>query len=225
MGPVTLDEKTLSFGLRRLSDLDSKYQGPDRDQIYFLVNWPEFLFPEARLEILSRDGKVVWSRALPKADLELWQSQIQSTVKANPMSPLRAVGWAIPAQNERLPFEGLADEFRFCLSHLGENTQDRLCSQRYLIRKVGRQLLLGRLRDLGKARILVNGEAAALKGAQAVSNEFPTRFFAELATGETYDFSARPSKVSWADLVRLAEPALGRATGFGTPPESSGPFG
>lgn len=32
MGPVTLDEKSLSFGLRRLSDLDSKYQGPDREQ-------------------------------------------------------------------------------------------------------------------------------------------------------------------------------------------------
>lgn len=218
IGPVTIDEKTLSFGHRRLQDVDPKFPGVASETSYLFVNWPEFLFPEARIEILTRDGSVIWKRDVLKADFEQWQKIIEPAIKANKRSPLGAIEWGIDSSKAGLPFEGLADEFRFCLSRFREESQERLCSQRYLIRKVGSQTLLGRVKTVGKARVLINGESAALKGKQLVQGEMPTRFFAELATGETFDFTSKPFSPKWADFVRVDGTPMARLVGHDVPP-------
>ena len=218
IGPVTIDQVTFSFGHRTLREIDPRFQNSIADEVYFLANWPEHLYPEALLEILSRDGKVIWSRALRKPDLDNWNKVVQSALKFNKKTPLASVEWGIESSRSNLPFENLADGFRFCLSHYRVESQERLCSQEYVLRRINNQTLLGRLKSAHTPRVLVDGEPAPFKMTKEVQSGFPTRFFAQLATGETFDFSSKPLNVKWSDFVKVQESGVLRVVGHDIPP-------
>lgn len=218
LGSVIINEKTLSFGLRSLREIDTQYQGFDADTIFFLVNWPEYLFKEVKLEVLARDGKVAWSKNLLNAELKDWEKIVQNASQSNPQSSIKNINWGIELSRAQMPFDSLADGFRFCLSRYQVSSQERLCSQEYVIRKVKGQTLLGRFKTQKPARILINGEPAPFKAARDIKSDFPTRFYVQLTTGETYDFSSKPTRVNWADFVRTEESGVLRLVGFDTFP-------
>lgn len=220
IGSVTINEKTLGFGIRNLADIDSRFSQKSSGP-YFIANWPAYLFPEAKIELLTRDGEVIWSREIKTADFKPWRDLVKSSVKTNKDSPLAEIEWGVPSQELNIPFEGLADGFRFCLAGLRERqgeSFERLCSQRYVVRKMASQVLLGRLRDVARPRVIVNGDPAPLKNILDVPSDVPTRFFAELATGETLEFSSRPLDVKWADFALVTGTKYARVVGYDTPP-------
>ncbi|MFN9067540.1 MAG: hypothetical protein ACK5V3_09945, partial [Bdellovibrionales bacterium] len=89
---------------------------------------------------------------------------------------------------------------------------------RYVVRKVGEQTLLGRLKSEVTPRVLVNGEIAGFKGSVNADPQIPLRFFSELKTGETIEFSSRPQAVVWSDFVKLEAQKNVRVIGYDVPP-------
>lgn len=215
LGPVTIDEKTFSFGLRRLNEVDTNWRATGES--FFFVKWPASLFTEARIELLTRDGNTIWKQELRKQDILAWKNKVRKELK-NPKSSIHQINWAIELNSANLPLKGLADGFRFCVSRLQENSQERLCSQNYVVRQVGTQTLLGRLKEMTAPRILVDGEAAAEAGELKLEAGMPIRFFAQLATGETLEFSSKPLTVAWSDFTRLEGTDLYTVVGYETPP-------
>lgn len=217
LGSVSVSEKTMAFSFRRLSDIDHNH--PTLDQaFYLLVNWPDYLFTEAKLEVLSRDGQVIWKRQLLKSDLAEWTDVLARTFKSQKQNPMANFEWGGDVKKEKFPLEGLADGFRFCVSRIKEISSERVCSQRYVVRVVGVQTLLGRLKSVGSPRVLINGEPANLKGQQEMVGDLPVRFFAELATGETVEFASKPLSVLWSDFVKTEGVDSARVVGYNTTP-------
>ncbi len=215
LGNVIIDEKNVSFGLRRLSDIEPTWA--ITNETYFFVRWPQGLFRELAVELLTRDGNVIWKMDVREADIQKWRVQLRRNVK-NPKSNLLQTNWAIEASKANLPLQGLADGFRFCLARLGENAQERLCSQPYVVRQTGTQTLIGRVRESKVARVLLNGEPADLKGVAKAESGMPLRFFAEFATGETLDFTSKPLVVAWSDYTKVDSRDLYTVVGHETPP-------
>lgn len=217
LGATIISEKTLSFSFRKLTDVDQN--NPDLNQaFYFLVNWPDYLYTEARLELLSRDGQVLWKRTVEESDIKTWREVLAKSFKSSKANPLRLFEWGGDVKKEGLPIEGLADGFRFCLSRKHEKSSERLCSQRYVVRKVGAQTLLGRLKSIVTPRVLINGEPAQAQGQVSADPQIPIRFFSELTTGETVEFTSKPLPVSWSDFVRIESQKAIRIVGYDTPP-------
>jgi len=83
---------------------------------------------------------------------------------------------------------------------------------------MGSQTFLGRLKTLGTPRVLIDGEALALKGERETSKDVPTRFFSELASGETLEFTSKPRLVLWADFVKVEGTNRTRVIGYDMTP-------
>ncbi len=215
LGPVTIDEKTFAFGLRRLNEVDPNW--PANGESYFFIRWPSFLFTETVVELLNRDGSVIWKREVTTRDLQEWKDKTPSASKGV-KSKNAKINWAIEAKEANLPLRGLADGFRFCLSPRQENAQERLCSQSYVVRQSGTQTLLGRLKDSVPSRILVNAEEAPLKGEVKAEAGMPIRFFSELSTGETLEFTSKSRIVAWSDATKLEGKDFFTVVGFDRPP-------
>ena len=215
LGPVTIDEKTFTFGLRRLSDVDPSWSEPG--ETYFFVKWPQLLFNEAIIELLTRDGNVIWKREVTKIDLLRWKKKIIKNLK-NPKSPILQYNWAMNFTPAALPIQGLSDGFRFCILPIQATAQERLCSQNYVVRQAGAQTLLGRLKSTVTPRILVNAEIAPEKGEVKAEAGLPVRFFSELSTGETLEFTSKPLAVAWSDITKLEGRDVYTIVGYQTPP-------
>ncbi len=218
LGPVTIDEKTFAFGFRKLNEVDPNW--PATGESYFFIRWPSFLFTETVVELLTRDGSVIWKREITTEDLQAWKNKTPSASKGKGSKNLK-INWAIEAKEANLPLKGLADGFRFCLSPRQENAQERLCSQSYVVRQAGTQTLLGRLKDSVPSRILVNAEVAPEKGEVKAEAGMPIRFFSELSTGETLEFTSRPRVVAWSDATKLEGKDLYTVVGFDRPPSGA----
>lgn len=215
IGPVTIDEKTFTFGLRRLNEVDPAWG--EVGETYFFAKWPQLLFNEAVIELLTRDGNVIWKREVTKLDLLRWKKTVIKQLK-NPKSPILQYNWAINFSGASIPLQGLSDGFRFCVVPVLPTAQERLCSQSYVVRQSGAQTLLGRLKSTVTPRILVNAELAPEKGEVKSEAGMPVRFFAELSTGETLEFSSKPINVSWADVTQLEGRNVYTVVGYDNPP-------
>lgn len=215
LGPVTIDEKTFTFGLRRLKEVDSSWAVSD--QTYFFIKWPRLLFTEAVVELLNRDGSVIWKRELSNDQIQIWKRKVRKELK-NKKSTISEITWASEVEDVNLPLQGLSDGFRFCISPLKPNSQARLCSQNYVVRRSGSQTLLGRLKSVVTPRVLVNAEFAPEQNEVPTEAELPIRFFAELSTGETLEFTSKPLSVAWSDFTKLEGREILTVVGFETPP-------
>ncbi len=219
LGPVTIDEKNFSFGLRKLTELGLDRNTPSES--YFFVRWPDFLYTETVIELLTRDGNVIWKKEVRKKEIQDWKTKVRKEVK-NLKSSVQLISWAIPTSEADLPLQGLADGFRFCISPLQENAKERLCSQSYVVRNSGTQPLIGRLKSTVTPRILVNAELAPEAGEVLAESGLPVRFFAELSTGETLEFTSKPLTVAWSDFTKLEGQNVYTVVGFELPP--AGPY-
>lgn len=217
LGATLINEKTLSFGFRKLAAEKTGTVGQFQSQ-YFMVKWPESLFPKARIELLNRDGKVTWNKVLEESDFNRWKKTISDNSKGLKKNPLTQFNWGAELNQLKMPLKNLADGFRFCISRNEPEASERLCSQRYVVRQIGDQVQLGRLKEMNVPRIFINGENSELKGQFEIINSMPLRFFAELASGETLEFSSEPTKVVWSDFAKVEGTQFVRIIGFETPP-------
>ncbi len=229
MGPFELNEKTFFFMVRPLGKFHSLLPKVlDKDEqraLALVIKWPVEFIQGGMLEMISRDGKVIWKFEIDDKAKAQWNKQISSW-----RAELKKKG----AKNDQLggffntqfgflnisdvPLQAQKQTFRFCLTSKNGKTQSRLCSQRYGIKRENKTFSVARVVATQQARALVQNENAPLQGIVKVSAEMPFTFYSELASGESYEFIAQPPKLSLMDFAESIKMDKIRVVGFDAKP-------
>ncbi|WP_413584601.1 hypothetical protein [Bdellovibrio sp. HCB274] len=235
IGPVVLNQNTFNFQLMPLGQAHPqlvKVMPPDqRNAEALIIDWPVEILGGASLEMISRTGNVLWQYEIKEAEQKKWTTQLQAwraSLLAQKVPPTELTssgffGSAFAIQNFKeagSPFGKLNEIFRFCLSHQVGRGYTRLCSQWYGNQKLpDGKVVLGKARvDATTPRVLLNNNEASLRQSTAAPSEGPTSFFAELATGESYEFLVEPNKLQLMDIADTARPGVVRIVGYETRP-------
>ncbi|MCK6600129.1 MAG: hypothetical protein L6Q37_17325, partial [Bdellovibrionaceae bacterium] len=106
--------------------------------------------------------------------------------------------------------------FRICLSEKNRKASSRYCSARSIVKN--NKLVFSKL--VSPPRVLVKNEEASLKGEVNVSPGIVFSFYADLKTGESYEFITEPNKLNLVDVVQVSNDKL-KVIGFGIKPIES----
>lgn len=232
IGNIRFNERTFTFVLRPISAFHPQLgdlAGKEGKVPALVIRWPEALLKSGQLEVISRSGTVIWKYEITPEAVEKWKKQVgewKATLKSRGVadkvlrSGLFATQFAITDLQERgAPFWKTSEIFRFCLTQAEGKSQTRLCSQRYGARAKGNQVMMGRVASAAASpRVLVMNENAPLKASTPVPADGPAQFYADLASGESYEFLAPPSKLDLVDLSDTTRAGLLRVSGFGVRP-------
>jgi hypothetical protein len=231
VGDVVIDDRSLVFAMMPVSKLHpnmtSSLGAEEASKTALVMRWPEALQQTGTLEVIGHTGSVLWKenitekkRNLWKAKLEIWKKVLEKKGVKTALLPETSVFFTqygildVAAQGLK-PF---GESFRFCLARIQGRSQSRLCSQRYVIRGNGKELSMSKLKTVIPPRVLLQSQSAALKQSVPVARDMPTAFFAELASGESYEFIAIPNKLNLMDLTELDRPGEFRIVAWGTRP-------
>lgn len=234
IGNVILSEKTFFFALLPLgkthSELNQVLRSGEAEKYALVLAWPEKLLGSGTLEMISRTGSVLWSHSFSESDRLQWQKKLEEWRKALITKGAAAKDVArsgifgsqyaiLDVASANAPFWGQKESFRFCLTQTDGRNSTKMCSQRYGTKSSGRSVIMGKVRvDPTTPRVLVQNEEAPLKNSVAVAADMPTAFFAELASGESYEFVAVPNKLELMDISDTKKPNLLRIVGYDTRP-------
>lgn len=227
IGDVLFNDRTFFFALVPIAKFHPKMfsvvGATDAAKTQLVIRWPDPLFESGTLEMISRTGSVLWKeeitpekRARWKEKLAIWKKGLEERgVKVNHLPDT-----SVFSTQYGMDIEGLKtvnESFRFCLSQTQRRSHSRLCSARYVLN--GKNM--AKVKSESSPRVLLQRDAAPLKQNTPVSMEDPTSFFAELGSGLTYEFVAKPNKINLMDLSDTKKPDTLRVVGWGTRP--SGP--
>ncbi|MCX7978125.1 MAG: hypothetical protein N2578_03900 [Bdellovibrionaceae bacterium] len=231
LGNVLFTERTFFFALGTLASFApqlTSVAGSEAQQLHLVMRWPEVLFDHGTLEVISRDGQVIWQYEITSEDREKYKRKISQWVKDLERSGvdkktlsrgLFKTQFAISnLKGKKAPFFENLDGFRFCLSQTKNHFQTKLCSQRYGVRVSGNTPRMGKVRFEALRRVIVKNEEAGPKGLVEVDPTMPTQFYVDLSSGESFEFMALPTKPEIVDLSDTTKPGILRITGFGTRP-------
>lgn len=234
LGNVILNEKNFFFALVPLgkshSHINQVLSGDEAGKYALVMTWPEKLLSHGTLEMISRTGTVLWSYSFSEADRARWTKQLESwrkeliskgiSIKDLVRTGIFGAQFAIvDAEAAQAPFWGQKESFRFCISQTEGNNSTKICSQKYGTKSSGRKVVMGKVRaDATTPRVLVQSEEAAMKNSLPVVADGPTSFFAELASGESYEFVAVPNKLELMDIADTKAPNVLRIVGYDTRP-------
>lgn len=234
VGNVVLNEKNFFFALVPLakghSQLNQVISASEASKYTLLMMWPEKLLSYGKVEMISRTGDVLWSHTFSDADRKGWEKKLADWRKAlvGKGVPANKVGRSgifgsqygiIDVASAKIPFWDQKESFRFCLIQAEGRGSTKICSQRYGSKSTPTSLIMGKVRvDAPTPRVLVNNEEAPLKKVVPVSVENPTSFFAELGSGESYEFVTVPNKLQLMDISDLSKPNLLKIVGYDTRP-------
>lgn len=231
VGDQIINSETFFFAMVPVAKFHSRMSAVvgarEASKIALVIRWPEYLQQTGTLEAISRTGKVLWKeevseekRAQWSSRLDIWKKGLTDKgvkVARLPKSSVFSTQYGIVDVTAR-GLKSFSESFRFCLSQSQGRAQSRLCSQRYVIRGTGKQLSLGRVKSTVTPRVLLRSQAAPLKQNIPVPRDMPTAFFAELGSGETYEFMAVPNKLNLMDLTNTKDPDQIRIMAWGTRP-------
>lgn len=233
IGSVTVGANNFFFGLLPLgkahAGLKQILPAEDLNKLALVMAWPEQLIPSGTVEMISKTGAVLWSSTISESTLGQWKQKIEGWRKS-----LKAAG--VPAKEIQQKgifgtqfaildvqaagvFARATESFRFCLSFSEGRNSSKLCSQRYALKKSQQGLSMGKVRtDEASPRVLVAHEEAAKKQIVSVALDIPTSFYAELVTGESYEFVTLPNKLQIMDISDTKSPQVLRVIGYDTKP-------
>jgi hypothetical protein len=235
IGNSVLNEKNFFFALLPLAKthpaLPQVLSGSENGKYTLVMSWPDkLLLGGGTIEMISRTGTVLWSQSFSEADRKAWSLQqaewraglIKKGIPAAEVARAGIFGASfalVDVESAKAPFWNQRETFRFCLSQSVGRNQTKLCSQRYGSKSTGRQVMMGKIRSEPlPPRVLIQNEEAPLKNAVPVAEGMPATFFAELATGESYEFVSVPSKMQLMDIADTKNPKLLRVVGYDTRP-------
>lgn len=226
VGNAVVDLNQLSFRYKKLKEFDPQktldISEEEREKPILLIQLPEGLWKPGVLEFVSRDGKILWSYELTSKNLEAWREKIEGWKKSfkgqsESSELLRSAFGIFEPVKEGLPLVGNRN-FRFCVSSKSPQGHNKICSRRYGSQGRGIHLKMGRMKFSGAPRVLIKNEEAPLKGSLEVSSELPLFFYAELSSGETYEFVSRAIYPQFVDMSQLGNTPNIQVIGFGPPP-------
>lgn len=234
IGNLQFNEKNFYFALLPMgkthSQLPQVLGSGEAGKVALVMAWPDKLMSHATVEMISRTGTVLWTYTFTEEDRKNWQGKLDGWRKA-------LVEKGVPAKNligsgifgaqfaiedvesAKAPFWGQKDSFRFCLTQTDGRNSTKMCSQRYGTKSSGKSIIMGKVRqDAVTPRVLVNNEEAPLKNTVPVAADMPSAFFAELGTGESYEFVSLPNKLELMDIAETKKPGVLRIVGYDTRP-------
>lgn len=233
IGNVVLNEKNFFFALLPLgkthSELNQVLSGSESEKVMLIMAWPEKLMKNGTIEMISRTGNVLWTHTFTEEDHAKWIHQLEGwrkdliakgvDSKNLVRSGIFGSQFALDAEAAKAPFWGQKESFRFCITQTDGRNSTKMCSQRYGTKSSGRNVIMGKVRvDPVSARVLVQNEEAPMKNSVPVAVDMPTSFFAELASGESYEFVSVPNKLELMDISDTKKPNLLRIVGYDTRP-------
>lgn len=234
IGNVQLNEKNFFFALLPMgkthSQINQVLSGSEAGKVALVMAWPEKLMNHGTVEMISRTGTVLWSHTFNEDDRTQWQKKLDGWRKALvekgvPSKDVVRSGifgsqFAIQdVESVNAPFWGQKESFRFCVTQTDGRNSTKMCSQRYGTKSSGKNVIMGKVRaDAVTPRVLVNNEEAALKNSVPVAADVPSSFFAELGTGESYEFVTLPNKLELMDIADTKKPSVLRIVGYDTRP-------
>lgn len=234
LGNVALNEKNFFFALLPLgkthSQLNQVLGSSEAAKVALVMAWPDKMMTHGTLEMISRTGAVLWTYNFTEEDHTKWMKQLEEWRKALitkgvPAKDLVRSGVfgsqfaIVDAEAAKAPFWGQKDSFRFCLTQSDGRNSTKMCSQRYGTKSSGRNVIMGKVRvDPTTPRVLVQNEEAPMKNSVVVAADMPTSFFAELASGESYEFVTVPNKLELMDISDTKKPNVLRIVGYDTRP-------
>lgn len=234
IGNLGFSEKTFFFAMQPLGKLNSQLaqvlSSGDANQYALVMSWPEKLFNHGTLEMISRTGSVIWTHTFTEEDRKAWKDKLANwrkelIAKGVPAKSLGRTGifgtqmGILDLQAAKAPFWGQSESFRFCLTQAEGKGQTKMCSQRYGSKSVGDKAVMGKIKEAPiAARVLVQNEAAPLKNSIPVAADGPSSFYAELVTGESYEFVSQPNKLELMDISDTKNPKVLRIVGYDTRP-------
>lgn len=231
VGDTVIDDQSFFFAMVPISRFHQKMTSVlgtrEASKIALVLRWPENLQQTGKLEIIARTGAVLWKDDVTQAKRDLWKAKLDGWKKGLEERGVKTA--RLPKTSVFYTQYGLIDvgalglkpfseSFRFCLTQAEGRAQSRLCSQRYVIRGTGKGLSMAKVKNPVPPRVLLQSQAAPLKQNAPVPRDMPTAFFAELATGESYEFIAIPNKLNLMDLTDTKKADQIRIVAWGTRP-------
>ncbi|GIL16581.1 MAG: hypothetical protein BroJett040_03320 [Oligoflexia bacterium] len=179
-----------------------------------VVRWPDDLFQDGIIEAMNRAGKTLWQAEITpdsvkkwKRTMAIWKATLKkkSGSEAAEASPVLKTQFAIrnfKAQGGA-PFWKIEEPIRFCVSKTIENgLQTRLCTRYYEVAKSNDRIAMSPLKQAPTpARVIAFGGQAPLKDVKEVEANKPVQFFAEIASGASYEFVAKPVQLNLVEIV------------------------
>jgi hypothetical protein len=233
VGPVLLNESSFFFDVMPLGkahpQLSQVLTSAESSKDALVMVWPNNLIKAGTLEMISRTGTVLWKYEISEVEKARWMSKMtqwRSALLAKSVPAAELNNGIFSSQYvisdvkaAGAPFLNQNNSFRFCLTQSEGRNSSKICSQWYGTKVVNGALMMGKVRvDATTPRVLFNNEEASLKQSVAVPPEGPTSFFAELATGESYEFISAPNKLQLMDISDTSLDKTLRIVGYDTRP-------
>lgn len=233
IGNLTFEGKNFFFTLLPLgkthSQLTQVLSGDEASKMTLVMVWPEALLSHGTVEMISRTGKVLWTYSFSEEDRRKWRHKIENwrqqlVAKGVPsktlsLSGIFAAQFAIDVESAKIPFRGLKESFRFCVTQAEGRNSTKMCSQSYGVKTSGRNVVMAKTQsDSTEPRVLVQNEEAPLSKNVPFVSDLPVSFYAELSSGESYEFVAQANKLELMDISDTQNPDVLRIVGYGTRP-------
>jgi hypothetical protein len=209
MGPVTLDENNFNFILGPVKKLLPSAEGIDPEATVFLMRWPDFLLKSGVLEMISRNGSVIWKYDVTADDIQDWKNKSAKWKRKNNFQLA-----IINPISKGAPFDKADEGFRFCISQGSNMEMTRLCSDQYISRKNKEGIYLARQVLKVPLRVIFQNEDAPAKKLVVVNRADPVQFYADLTSGISYEFVTYPPKAQITDISQTKNPEIYRVIGW-----------
>lgn len=186
-------------------------EGVDKDTLFLI--WPTSLVKSGTLEMIARDGSVLWSDTFDVQDAKNWRKKVQSIKLQIPAEKQKEnkiffnSGIALTDLSSDL-LSKINGSFRFCLSEEKGKERSMLCSPKYAATKINGELSLGKIIEEADARILVDREEVPKVGQKDVTDGQVVSFFGETSGGMSYEFTTRVLPVQIFDIFKDVDGAV-----------------
>lgn len=179
--------------------------GADKDMLFLI--WPSTLLKSGTLEIIARDGTVLWSDSFELDDFKKWQKRIQKVKQQVPETKQKenkiffSSGIALTDLSSEV-LSKINSSFRFCLTQQNDKERSMLCTSKYAVTNKDGELSLGRIVEQSEARVLVDKEEAPLLGQKKVEPGQIVSFFSETSSGVSYEFITKVLPIQIFDIFK-----------------------
>lgn len=180
----------------------------DKDTLFLI--WPSSVIKAGTLEMIARDGTVLWSDSFDLKDIKKWQKRLhkmkqqvsEEKQKENKIVFSSGIALTRLHSDDLVKING---SFRFCLSQTEGKEHSMLCSSKYAVTKSDGELSLGKIVEEAEARVLVDREEASKTGQKDVTPGQVVSFFAETSSGVSYEFVTQVLPVQIFDIFKDAD--------------------
>lgn len=212
IGDTAFNERSFNFHLKSLTSYDAAYKrisSTEVNSLSLIVNWPQGLFDFGTLEMISKSGTSLWKYEITAEDRAKWKEKLldwkiigSSRAKMKGGKP---VSFAITdLKSKNFPISKIKDSFRFCISLIESKLYSKLCSGRYSIKRERKKSTMVRIHAPITPRVIIQNEDGPLSNVMVLPETNVVQFYADLASGSSYEFIATPSPLNIVDVSKIS---------------------